>query len=159
MKKQPIRILSAAIELKQAVSKTGKLGKWKTGFVFPGNEEINIDDLTDEQVVGSITHNDEEHKIYETEKAYILPTYKTDKNPEGIRVSRRLLAHEITKTEALTILKGEKTPKIDDFVSNRTKRKFSAFLLYDFKEERPTFEFPPRAAKKGAKKAAKKTSE
>lgn len=144
---------SAALELKQDVSKTGKLGKWKTGFVFPGDEEINVDDLSDDQIVGTITHEDgEEHKIYETEKAYLLPSYKTDKNPEGIRVSRRLLSHEITREEALKILRGEKTAKIDDFVSNRTKRKFSAFLLYDFKEERPTFEFPPRAAKKGAKK-------
>lgn len=146
---------SAALEIKQDVSKTGKLGKWKTGFIFPGNEEINIEDLTDEQVVGTIENEGETHKIYETEKAYILPTFKTDKNPDGIRVSRRILSHEITKEEALTILRGEKTPKIDDFVSNRTKRKFAAFLLYDFKEERPTFEFPPR---KTAKKAAKKTS-
>ncbi|WP_411846865.1 DNA topoisomerase 3 [Roseibacillus persicicus] len=151
---------SAALELKQDVSKTGKLGKWKTGFVFPGDEEINIEDLTDDQVVGTIEHEGDTHKIYETEKAYILPTYKTDKNPDGIRVSRRLLSHEITREEALTILKGEKTAKIDDFVSNRTKRKFTAFLLYDFKEERPTFEFPPRKfGKKGAKKTAEKKEE
>ncbi|MEM9081911.1 MAG: topoisomerase C-terminal repeat-containing protein, partial [Verrucomicrobiota bacterium] len=146
---------SAALKLEQQVSKTGKLGKWKTDFVFDNDEEVTLEDLSEDQIIGSFTHQDDEHKVYQTEKSYLAPTLKTKKNPEGIRVSKRLLAHEITAEEALTILRGEKTPQINDFVSNRTKRKFSAFLKYDFEEDRPTFEFPPR---KSAKKAPKKST-
>ena len=143
----------AAIELKQQFSKTGKPGKWKTNFVFEGQEDIDPDDLKDEQVIGQFEKDDEDHKIYALEKVYYVPSLKTKKNPDGLKISKRLLAHEMTDAEVLKILNGQKTDKIDDFVSNRTKRKFSAFLLYDFEEERPTFEFPPR--KKAAKKAAK----
>ena len=50
------------------------------------------------------------------------------------------------------MLSGEKSDLLQGFVSNRTKRKFDAFLRYDYGEGRPTFEFPPR------KKAAKKKS-
>lgn len=148
------RPFEAALEIKQEVSKTGKLGKWKVSFVFENDEEIDPDDLTDEQTIGSFTKDDQDHKIYSLSKIYYVPTLKTKKNPDGIKISKRLLSHEVTEEEALAILSGKKTPKIDDFVSNRTKRKFSAFLLYDFKEERPTFEFPPR---KAAKKAGKKS--
>ena len=83
----------------------------------------------------------------------------TKKAPAGLKISKMLLQQEITKEHAVAMFNGEKTPKLDDFVSNRTKRKFSAFLLYDFKADRPTFEFPPREAKKkAAKKSARKTA-
>ena len=41
-----------------------------------------------------------------------------------------------------------------NFVSNKTKRKFKAFLAYDKKEGKVSIEFEPRAAKVPAKKAA-----
>jgi len=50
-----------------------------------------------------------------------------------------------------------KTDLIKGFVSNRTKRKFDAFLTFDAKEGKIGFDFPPRPAKKAAtKKAAAK---
>jgi DNA topoisomerase III len=44
---------------------------------------------------------------------------------------------------------------MENFVSNKTRRKFKAFLAYDKKEGKVNFEFEPRAAKAPpAKKAA-----
>jgi len=53
------------------------------------------------------------------------------------------------------MLNGEKSALLPGFISNRTKRKFSAFLRYDFEEGRPVFEFEPRK-KKVTKKAVEK---
>jgi DNA topoisomerase-3 len=41
-------------------------------------------------------------------------------------------------------------------VSNKTRRKFKAFLAYDRKEGKVGFEFEPRPARPAAKKAAAK---
>ena len=55
------------------------------------------------------------------------------------------------------LLASGKTGLLENFVSNKTRRKFKAFLAYDAKEGRVSFEFEPRAAKVPAKKAAAKT--
>jgi len=52
-------------------------------------------------------------------------------------------------------------PCLENFVSNRTRRKFKAKLVYDKKEGKVVFEFEPRPERKApakkapAKKAAK----
>ena len=54
------------------------------------------------------------------------------------------------------ITKG-KTDLIKGFISNRTKRPFDAFLTFEPESGKVGFEFPPRPAKKAAKKAAKES--
>ena len=93
--------------------------------------------------------------IVKTEKFYRAPELKTKKEENGIKISKILLQQPISKEDALLMFKGEKSSLMTDFISNRTKRKFKAHLLYDFKASRPVFEFPPREAKK---KTAKKTT-
>ena len=44
---------------------------------------------------------------------------------------------------------------LENFVSNKTRRKFKAYLAYDPKEGKVSFEFEPRAAKVAAKAPAK----
>jgi len=58
------------------------------------------------------------------------------------------------------LLTTGKTSLLDGFVSNKTRRKFKAFLKFDAKEGKVSFEFEPRAAKVPAAKkaAAKKTA-
>jgi DNA topoisomerase-3 len=62
------------------------------------------------------------------------------------------------------LLATGKTSLLENFISNKTRRKFKAYLAYDAKEGKVSFEFEPRAAKfppkagAAAKKvAAKKT--
>ena len=137
----------AAIELVQEETKTGKKGRFKTNFVF---EQDEPEELSEDQIVAQITHEGQTYDLYETEKSFQVPDLKTKKEPEGVKFSKRILAAEIPREAALKMLNGEKSDLLKGFVSNRTKRKFDAFLRYDFDEGRPTFEFPPR------KKAAKK---
>ncbi|MFM8795819.1 MAG: topoisomerase C-terminal repeat-containing protein, partial [Betaproteobacteria bacterium] len=74
-----------------------------------------------------------------------------------------ILQQPVEPAEFTRLLTTGKTALLENFVSNRTRRAFKAFLTYDAKEGKVVFEFeprPPRAAK-GApakKAAAKKTA-
>jgi DNA topoisomerase-3 len=53
------------------------------------------------------------------------------------------------------LLATGKTDLLKGFISNKTRRKFSAYLVRDPKTGKVGFEFEPRAPKAGAKPAAK----
>jgi DNA topoisomerase-3 len=64
---------------------------------------------------------------------------------------------DVCSSDLLTkLLATGKTDLLENFVSNKTKRKFKAFLAWDKKEGKVGFEFEPRAARPAAKKAASK---
>jgi DNA topoisomerase-3 len=69
-----------------------------------------------------------------------------------------ILQQPVAREEMSKLLRDGKTSLLENFVSNKTKRKFKAFLAWDKKEGKVNFEFEPRAAKVPAKKAAKKTA-
>jgi DNA topoisomerase-3 len=150
---------SAALELIQQVSKTGKKGKWKTNFVFDSDEPDSAEDLTEDMLVGTTPLNEEnkEVKVYETEKAFYVPDFRPPDSPDGFRLGKVILQKELPKEEVFKLLGEGKTSLIPGFISKRTKRPFSAHLTLDTAKGKIGFEFPPRkTAKKGAKKAAKK---
>ena len=152
------RPFEAGLELKQEVSKTGKLGKWKVGFVFD-NGENERDELTDDQIIATVmTSIGKEVKIYETAKAWYVPAVTTKDNPDGIRISRTILQCELPTEQGIKLIEKGKTDLLPGFVSKRTKRAFTAYLTFDLESGKIGFEFEPRAAKKGAKKTAKKAA-
>ena len=68
-----------------------------------------------------------------------------------------ILQQPVAREQMSKLLATGKTELLENFVSNKTRRKFKAFLAYDKKEGKVIFEFEPRAAKKApAKKAAAK---
>ena len=69
-----------------------------------------------------------------------------------------LLQQPVPPEEMTRLLATGKTALLENFVSNKTRRKFKAFLSYDRKEGRVVFEFEPRAAKAPAKTAVKKVA-
>jgi len=69
-----------------------------------------------------------------------------------------ILQQPVERSEVSKLLATGKTGLLENFVSNKTRRKFKAYLAYDAKEGRVSFEFEPRAAKVPAKKAAGKTA-
>ena len=73
------------------------------------------------------------------------------------RSNKVILQQEIDLEQMKKLLVDSKTDLLENFVSNRTNRKFKAFLTRDAKGK-VSFEFEPRAAKKGAKKAVKKAA-
>jgi DNA topoisomerase-3 len=147
------RPFEAALELTQQVSKTGKKGKWKTGFVFDSDLE-SAADLTDDQLLKEVTlTNGKTAKLYETEKAYMVPDLVTKDNPDGFRLGKTILQKELTAENVAEMLTKGKTPLLPGFISKKTKRAFAAHLTFDPETAKIGFEFAPR---KAAKKAAKK---
>ncbi|WP_269522380.1 DNA topoisomerase 3 [Coraliomargarita parva] len=144
---------SAALELAQTETKTGKKGKWKTNFVFDEDEPDSTEDLSEDQLLKPITlKTGKEAKLYATDKAYHVPQLKTDDAPEGFRLGKTILQKELKPAEVEKLFTEGKTPLIDGFISKRTKRPFKAFLTLDFESGKVGFEFAPRPAKKAAKK-------
>ncbi len=73
-----------------------------------------------------------------------------------------ILQQPVPREEMTRLLSTGKTALLDGFVSNKTRRKFKAFLVYDKKDGKVGFEFEPRAPRgadaAAAKKAAGKTA-
>lgn len=152
------RPFEAALELTQAVSKTGKKGKWKTGFVFDSDLE-SVEDLTDDQLIKEVTLiNGKKAKLYETEKAFMVPELVSKDSPDGFRLGKTILQKELAAADVEAMLEKGKTSLLPGFISKKTKRAFAAHLTLDPETAKIGFEFAPRAAKKGAKKAAKKAA-
>ncbi|MGJ8649320.1 MAG: DNA topoisomerase III [Opitutaceae bacterium] len=150
---------SAGLELIQNVTKTGKIGKWKTNFVFDDDLD-SAEELTDDQLLKVITlKNGLEAKFYETDKAYHVPDFKTKDSPDGFRLGKTILQKELQAADVEKIFTEGKTPLLDGFISKRTKRPFKAHLTLDFEKGKIGFEFAPRPAKKAAKKVAAKKTE
>jgi DNA topoisomerase III len=70
-----------------------------------------------------------------------------------------ILQQPVAREQMTKLLETGKTDLLENFVSNKTRRKFKAFLAYDKGEGKVSFEFQPRPGKAPpAKTAAKKTS-
>lgn len=69
-----------------------------------------------------------------------------------------ILQQPVPREQMSKLLAEGKTDLLENFVSNKTRRKFKARLAYDKKEGKVIFEFEPRAAKAPAKTAAKKVA-
>jgi DNA topoisomerase-3 len=76
-----------------------------------------------------------------------------------------ILQQPVEREQMTKLLATGKTDLLENFVSNKTRRKFKAFLAFDKKEGKVSFEFQPRAAKAppakagAAKTAAAKTAD
>ncbi len=153
------RPFEAALELSQTVSKTGKKGKWKLDFVFDSDLE-SVEDLTEDQLIKELTlSNGKQAKLYETEKAFMVPALTSKDSPEGFRLGKSILQKELTATDVEKMLTAGKTDLLPGFISKKTKRAFAAHLTLDPETAKIGFEFAPRkAAKKGTKKSAKKAA-
>jgi DNA topoisomerase-3 len=68
-----------------------------------------------------------------------------------------ILQQPVSREQMGKLLAGGKTDLLDGFVSNKTRRKFKAYLAYDKAEGKVNFEFEPRPARPGAKTAGAKT--
>jgi DNA topoisomerase-3 len=71
-----------------------------------------------------------------------------------------ILQQPVAREQMTRLLTQGKTELLENFVSNKTRRKFKAYLSFDKKEGKVMFEFEPRPAKTAAGKtvAAKTTA-
>jgi len=71
------------------------------------------------------------------------------------KTGKVILQQPITAEQLAKLLDTGKTDLLDGFVSNKTRRKFKAFLSWDAKAGKVGFEFEPRAPKAAGKTAGK----
>jgi DNA topoisomerase-3 len=74
------------------------------------------------------------------------------------KTGKVILQQPITVEQLAKLLDVGKTELLDGFVSNKTRRKFKAFLSWDAKAGKVAFEFEPRAPRAAGKTAAKKAA-
>ena len=110
-------------------------------------------------------------KVYEYGSNYVCEHAVGAHVTCDFKTGKIILTQPISHEQVHKLLADGKTDLLDGFVSNRTKRKFKAFMVWDAKEGKVGFEFEPRgpkapAAKKtaatktaAAKTAAKKTAD
>ena len=69
-----------------------------------------------------------------------------------------ILQQPVAREQMSKLLATGKTELLENFVSNKTRRKFKAFLAFDKKEGKVGFEFEPRAPRVAKAPAAKKAA-
>lgn len=136
-------------------------GLLRTTFVFPpreGEEENSATvDFSSAPVVGvdPVT----KCNVYETPVGYAVNPAELPKEAKKLQpfsMKKKLLGLEIPREQIEKLLREKKTDLLCGFTSNKTKRKFDAFLILK-STGKIGWEFPPREAKpKAAKKPAGK---
>ena len=92
-------------------------------------------------------------KLVDTGLSYVCVCPDAKDKKCSFRLSKTMLTHKITVEEINSLCTLGKTPMIDDFVSSKTHKKFSASLILD-QRRGIAFEFAKRTA--GTKKTAAK---
>ena len=93
--------------------------------------------------------------VYEHGSSYVCEHAVGSQVTCDFKSGKIILQQPIAREQMTRLLATGKTELLDGFVSNKTRRKFKAYLAYDKKEGKVSFEFEPRAAKvPAAKKAA-----
>ena len=69
-----------------------------------------------------------------------------------------ILQQPVAREQMAKLLSSGKTDLLENFVSNKTRRKFKAYLSFDKKEGKVGFEFEPRAPRAAKTPAAKKAA-
>jgi DNA topoisomerase-3 len=97
--------------------------------------------------------------VYEHGTNYVCEHAVGAQQTCDFKTGKIILQQPVPHEQLVKLLATGKTDLLENFVSNKTKRKFKAFLAWDKKEGKVGFEFEPRALKVPAKKvAAKKTT-
>jgi DNA topoisomerase III len=98
--------------------------------------------------------------VYEHGTSYVCEHAVGSPVTCDFKTGKIILQQPVPPAEVTRLLASGKTALLDGFVSNKTRRKFKAYLAYDKKEGKVIFEFEPRAAKvPAAKKGAAKKAE
>jgi DNA topoisomerase-3 len=97
--------------------------------------------------------------VFEHGMSYVCEKSTGPAKSCDFRSGKVILQQEMSRGEIQKLLTEGRTSLLRGFISPRTKRKFSAFLVWDAAKGKTGFEFEPRAPKAGAKPKAAKTAE
>jgi DNA topoisomerase-3 len=120
----------------------------ETEFVFD-NAAVNADgsvlDVETQEPIGKCPICD--GRVFETMMSYACENTFGDTPTCKMKIGKKILMQEIDRTQVAKLLADKKTDLLRGFVSMRTRRKFSAYLVMGA-DGKTTFEFEPR--KEGA---------
>jgi DNA topoisomerase-3 len=93
-------------------------------------------------------------RVFESETDYLCERCQTDKKPCKFRTGKTILQRPIEREQLVKLLSAGRTDLLEKFVSNKTGRPFSAFLIVT-PEGKVGFEFPERESEPSEGKSAK----
>jgi DNA topoisomerase III len=135
-----------------------EINNWKLEFDF-GDDAKGAEgsgeavDFSDQQSLGACPKC--KGHVYEFGSNYLCEHSVGTHVTCDFKTGKIILQQPVAREQVEKLLTTGKTALLENFVSNKTKRKFKAFLAWDAKEGKVSFEFEPRAAKPGAKTAAR----
>ena len=92
-------------------------------------------------------------RVFEHGMAYVCEKAVGAGKTCDFRSGKVILQQEVARADMQKLLATGKTALLKGFISNKTRRKFSAYLVRDPASGKVGFEFEPRAPKAGAKPA------
>jgi uncharacterized protein (DUF924 family)/ribosomal protein S27AE len=90
------------------------------------------------------------NRVFEHGMAYVCEKSVGAGRTCDFRSGKIILQQEVGRADMQKLLATGRTDLLKGFISNKTRRKFSAFLVRDAKTGKVGFEFEPRAPKAGA---------
>jgi DNA topoisomerase-3 len=135
-----------------------EIDNWKLEFDFGDADKDKADgepvDFSGQESLGACPKC--KGHVYEHGTSYVCEHAVGAHVTCDFKSGKIILQQPVPREEMSKLLAGGKTSLLENFVSNKTRRKFKAYLAYDAKQGKVVFEFEPRAAKVPAKKAAAK---
>jgi len=133
------------------------IGNWKLEFDFgeDAKKEGESGEPVDFSGHSSLGHCPKcRGHVYEHGNSYVCEHAVGAHVTCDFKSGKIILQQPVPREQMARLLKEGRTELLENFVSNKTRRKFKARLAWDPKEGKVSFEFEPRAARAPAKKAA-----
>jgi DNA topoisomerase III len=134
-----------------------EIKNWKLEFDFGEDakaaEATEAVDFTGQESLGHCPKC--QSPVFEHGTSYVCEKSTGPHATCDFKSGKIILQQPVAREEMTHLLTTGKTNLLENFVSNKTRRKFKAYLAFDKKEGKVSFEFEPRAAKAPAKTAGK----
>ncbi|HUG21585.1 DNA topoisomerase III [Piscinibacter sp.] len=136
-----------------------EIKNWKLEFDFGEDAKKEGEsgepvDFSDQQGLGACPKC--QGHVYEHGSSYVCEHSVGAHVTCDFKSGKIILQQPVPREQMSRLLQEGKTELLENFVSNKTRRKFKARLAYDKKEGKVIFEFEPRPPKAPAKKAVAK---
>ena len=120
-----------------------KLGEGRKIELVVGEEEGTLD-FTGQEPLGRCLACG--GNMFMSQLRYVCEHSVSKPSTCTFKVSKKILNRDITVPEVQDLLKNKKTALLEKFISNKTRRPFSAVLMW--KDGKVSFDFPPREPRK-----------
>jgi DNA topoisomerase III len=133
-----------------------EIGNWKLEFDFGDEARREAEsgepvDFSGQQSLGACPKC--QGPVYEHGSNYVCEHAVGAHVTCDFKSGKIILQQPVAREQMGKLLHGGKTDLLENFVSNKTRRKFKAYLAYDRKEGKVGFEFEPRPARPAGKSA------